>query len=435
MIISASIKALQNINYFNFEIDLSSHNLACITGRNGVGKTAIIKSIGLLYDVGLLGKTSSIYSISEETKIEIKIDGKSYRYHFNGSEIDSRDVVDKGLISVELPIPYGKRFSIYPSLGRIDKELREKYIKGEILENEEIISFLSSVYVGDKFRFIKEVKIKGDVFYFLPLDNYKYIREDYFSSGEFFVINLYKMILSDCKLIVIDEIDISLDASAQVRLVQAINSLCEKYNKKIIFTTHSPPIMKVVYQDICSPIFMLDDKYGGLELRDVSYAFVMGELFGFLDYDKYILTEDMMLEKYIKRVLLSIETNKKIKIIYIGGASNTNDLMKRNRREEFICNGDSMITILDGDSKEKEKGDRVYYSPFLDIEDEVFRKYNSENHLYDIPSVAPINAKSKFFCKKLIEAIGIDSFFDILEGGFDNEVRDFKMNISNFVNS
>ncbi|MDY8699265.1 hypothetical protein UY793_23745, partial [Escherichia coli] len=105
------------------------------------------------------------------------------------------------------------------------------------------------------------------------------------------------------------------------------------------------------------------------------------------------------------------------------------------RREEFICNGDSMITILDGDSKEKEKGDRVYYSPFLDIEDEVFRKYNSENHLYDIPSVAPINAKSKFFCKKLIEAIGIDSFFDILEGGFDNEVRDFKMNISNFVNS
>ena len=59
----------------------------------------------------------------------------------------------------------GKRFSIYPSLGRIDKELREKYIKGEILENEEIISFLSSVYVGDKFRFIKEVKIKGDVFY------------------------------------------------------------------------------------------------------------------------------------------------------------------------------------------------------------------------------------------------------------------------------
>jgi len=374
MIISVSIKSLQNINYFNFEIDLSSHNLACITGRNGVGKTAIIKSIGLLYDVGLLGKTSSIYSISEKTKIEIKIDEKSYRYHFNGSEIDSRDVVDKGLISVELPIPYGKRFSIYPSLGRIDKELREKYIKGEVLENEEIISFLSSVYVGDKFRFIKEVRVKGDVFYFLPLDNYKYIREDYFSSGEFFVINLYKMILSDCKLIIIDEIDIS-------------------------------------------------------------YAFVMGELFGFLDYDKYILTEDMMLEKYIKKVLLSIETNKKIKIIYIGGASNTNDLMKRNRREEFICNGDSMITILDGDSKEKEKGDRVYYSPFLDIEDEVFRKYNSENHLYDIPSVAPTNAKSKFFCKKLIEVIGIDRFFDILEGGFDNEVREFKMNISNFVNS
>ena len=44
----------------------------------------------------------------------------------------------------------------------------------------------------------------------------------------------------------------------------------------------------------------------------------MGELFGFKDYDKYILTEDIMLEIYFKRLISKIDTNKSVKIIYIG---------------------------------------------------------------------------------------------------------------------
>jgi len=433
MNISVFIKSLQNIKEFNFSIDLSERNLVCITGRNGVGKTAIIKSIGLLSDIALLSKTSSTYSIDNHTHIVIKIDEKSYNYKFNGSEIDSRDVVEKGLVSVELPIPYGKRFSCFPSLGSIDKELREKYIKYDIFENEELVLFLSNVYGNTKFSAIKEVIIKNDKFYFLPLDNYKYIREDYFSSGEFFVVNLYKMIISECKLIVIDEIDISLDAAAQVNLIQAINELCEKYDKKVIFTTHSLPIMRIIYRDIGEPILMLDSKDDAVTLNEVSYGFVMGELFGFRDYDKYILTEDIMLEKYIYKIISGIETNKKIKIIYIGGASQVHDLMKRNKTYEFICNSKDMISILDGDSKEKVKGENIYYSPFLDIEDEVFRKYNEENDVFSIPNFAPTNAKSKFFCKKLIENIGMDEFFGFLEVGFESEISEFRDTLTEFI--
>jgi len=267
----------------------------------------------------------------------------------------------------------------------------------------------------------------------LPLDNYKYIREDYFSSGEFFVVNLYKMIISECKLIVIDEIDISLDAAAQVNLIQAINELCEKYDKKVIFTTHSLPIMRIIYRDIGEPILMLDSKDDAVTLNEVSYGFVMGELFGFRDYDKYILTEDIMLEKYIYKIISGIETNKKIKIIYIGGASQVHDLMKRNKTYEFICNSKDMISILDGDSKEKVKGENIYYSPFLDIEDEVFRKYNEENDVFSIPNFAPTNAKSKFFCKKLIENIGMDEFFGFLEVGFESEISEFRDTLTEFI--
>ena len=45
--------------------------------------------------------------------------------------------------------------------------------------------------------------------------------------------------MSSRKLIVIDEIDISLDAAAQAKLVEQLRLSCQKYAVNIVFTTHS----------------------------------------------------------------------------------------------------------------------------------------------------------------------------------------------------
>ncbi|EPK9627884.1 AAA family ATPase, partial [Proteus mirabilis] len=241
-------------------------------------------------------------------------------------------------------------------------------------------------------------------------------------------------VTSDCKLIVVDEIDISLDASAQVRLIQALNNLCDKYKKKIIFTTHSLPIMRVLYQQVGESIFYLENINSRLIMREVSYSYIVGELFGFKDYDKYILTEDIMLEIYLKRLISKIDTNKSVKIIYIGGASNVIDFMRRNKRENFICESKHMISFLDGDSRGKVSGDNILYSPFLDIEDEFFRKYTEENNRFNLPSIGVDNCKSKYYCKTVIKDIGYEAFFNILDIDFEDKIEQTIAELREFIN-
>ncbi|HCK7325946.1 TPA: AAA family ATPase, partial [Proteus mirabilis] len=73
MFISLNIKSLQHINNVLLDFDFSNRNLICITGRNGIGKTSIVKSLCLLKDISVLNKTSSIFSINKETNITISI--------------------------------------------------------------------------------------------------------------------------------------------------------------------------------------------------------------------------------------------------------------------------------------------------------------------------------------------------------------------------
>jgi ABC-type Mn2+/Zn2+ transport system ATPase subunit len=79
-----------------------------------------------------------------------------------------------------------------------------------------------------------EVTAKGKRYYAIVKDDGTYIREDYLSSGEYFLINLYRTIKGSSQLIVIDEIDISLDAAAQANLAKWLRGFT-KYERKILY--------------------------------------------------------------------------------------------------------------------------------------------------------------------------------------------------------
>ncbi|EBY5610252.1 ATP-binding protein [Salmonella enterica] len=441
MKISVNIQKLQHISNVSVFFDFSDYPLICMTSKNGIGKTSIIKSLALLNDAAIISKTSSIFSINEETKIEITIDEQKFTFESYNNELDTKDILrDDSLLNVELPIPYGRRFSEFPSLGTIDRELRELYLKGEYSSAIDLIEFLNKIYDTSKFQDLKEVIIKGKKYYFIPLENNKYIREDYFSSGEFFVISIFKMITSNSKLIIIDEIDVSLDASAQVSLMGAVRDICEINNKKVLFTTHSLAIMRTIYST-GNPIVYLKNVDNQIISSNVSYSFVQLEMFGFKGYDKYILTEDITLEKYINYKLSSLETDNMVKVIYIGGCAQVIDILKRNSTYHFICPPENAIAILDGDARVKYGNiNNVLISPFDDIEDEIFRKYNEENDKYSLPDVAPSNAKSKVYWKKLLESketygITFPDIVNILETGFEKEAACFTEYINSFINS
>ncbi|EJB8474141.1 ATP-binding protein [Citrobacter freundii] len=440
MKISVNIQNLQHISDISVFFDFSDCPLICMTSKNGIGKTSIIKSLALLNDATIISKTSSIFSVSEKTKIEIMIDEQKFTFESHDNELDTKDILkDESFLNVELPIPYGKRFSEFPSLGTIDRELRELYLKGEYTAATELINFLDEIYDSTKFKNLKEVIIKGKKYYFIPLEDNKYIREDYFSSGEFFVISIFKMITSESKLIIIDEIDVSLDSSAQVSLMNAVRNICEKNNKKILFTTHSLAIMRTIYS-AGNPIVYLKNHDNQILSSNVSYSFVQLEMFGFKGYDKYIFTEDITLEKYINYKLSALTTDNRVKVIYIGGCDQVIDILKRNAAYHFICHPQNAIAILDGDARSKYGNTgSVLISPFDDIEDEIFRKYNHENHIYNLPNVAPANAKSKNYWKKLLEnkdSLGITfpHIINILESGFEEDAESFTQSINSFIN-
>jgi len=379
-----SISNIQHIKELQFSIDLSQNRLVCIAGKNSVGKTTLIRAIKNITSADTFPKTASPYIFKDDSKIKYLIDDKEYAFNYSKklNLIDSKELIDESIksnIFVELPIPHGIRFNHFQKLSDIDEELRTKISLSQYSTPNDLVSFLSKIYSSERFGSIKEITIKNEKYYFILRDNNFYIREDYFSSGEYFVIRLYKLIQKKCKLIVIDEIDISLDASAQTNLLTELRAYCESYQINIIFTTHSLPLMKTLEP---SELHYMEEQYQKIEIKNVSYNYVKSILFGFKGWDKYILTEDEMIAKYLNHLISGIEdkTFYSYKIIYIGGASNVINLMQRNDTEEFFSSNKNVISVLDGDTKEQKyakNNERILFIPFDNIEKELATHYKN----------------------------------------------------------
>ena len=447
MKISININKLQHIENGNINLDMNDKNIICITGKNGVGKTSIIKSIYLTQQIDIFKENSSL-SISKGTNVSILIhkDGKEFEslnYYYDESVgyLNTKNII-KSKLYIELPIPFGNRFTTYPVLSKIDLDLREMYLQEKYSINREIIEFLNRIYPNtNKFDELREVEIKGKKYYFLIHENGKYIREDYLSSGEYFVINIYKMLSSKEKdVIIIDEIDISLDASTQVNLVRELNNLCDKYDKKIIFTSHSLVIMKVLYNEFRTPIYYLSNDNGIIRIIETSYGFIAGEMFGFREYDKYIIVEDIVLEKYIKSILNSLKgkySEKKVRTLYIGGAQEVKDFLQGSRFSILDKDKKDVIAILDGDKKEVTLKDRILHIPFDSIEKELMKKCKDHETEYNFPSnfSCPENLKNpkKYYDLLINTEFTYKSIIEIVEKDWENEIEILKNKILKFL--
>ena len=187
------------------------------------------------------------------------------------------------------------------------------------------------------------------------------------------------MIHRKCKLIVIDEIDISLDAVAQVNLIGALRKYCRDFNVNIIFTTHSLAIMKTMEQE---ELYYMENYHGQCAFVNKSYNYIKALLYKFEGWDKYILTEDRVLQKYLEYTLELESVFAKYKIIYIAGGSNVVDLMKRNAAERFFSDDINVITVLDGDQRGEaycQDVEQLYFLPFESIEKQLKVHYDNDD--------------------------------------------------------
>jgi ABC-type oligopeptide transport system ATPase subunit len=376
-----SIRNVQHIKKIDFSFDLADQSLVCITGKNGSGKTMLIKAIGNLINADILSKTSAPRAVSDDSEIRYEIDGQSivFKYNKKLKVLDSRNTLPKALkdkLSVELPIPYGERFNFFQKISGIDKDIRSQVVLRKHSKPTELIDFLKAIYATNKFDDLVEIQVKDVPYYVIPYEDNYYLREDYFSSGEYFLISLYRRIRLKYLAVFIDEIDISLDAAAQVRLVEWLKKFKELYKTKFIFTTHSLAMMRTVSDDL----FCMEEKTdGSIAIEKRSYGFIKSTLFGFNGWEKYILTEDEVLKDFLTHLIDQhcARPFYQFKIIYVGGGTNTADLMQRNKIEKFFSDEyRNVVVVLDGDQKgtAHAKKENVYCIPMESVEKELLAR-------------------------------------------------------------
>jgi ABC-type cobalamin/Fe3+-siderophores transport system ATPase subunit len=379
MKLEISIQDVQHIKKINFSVNLTEKSLVCITGKNGSGKTTLIKAIKNLISADTFQKTTSNRSFTKRSEIRYKLNDTDvvFKYDEDKKLLDTRDPIPKNLrkqIYIELPIPYGERFNFFQTVSEIDPELRRHVVLKRYSRPDELIDFLESVYTTKKFGNLGEVCIRKMPYYAIILGDDYYLREDYFSSGEYFLISLYRRIKFGYTAIFVDEIDISLDAAAQVRLVEWLRKFTDKYGTTFVFTTHSLAMMRTL--DSKELFYMEEQDDGSMSIENRSYAFIKSTLFGFKGWDKYILTEDEVLKDFLKHLITKHcrQSFYQHKIIYVGGGTNTTDLMQRNEKENFFSKDpNSVIVVLDGDQRNRPhaKHSNVYCIPMESVEKEL----------------------------------------------------------------
>lgn len=419
-----------------------------ITGKNGSGKTTLFKALGNIINADFFSNYSSPYTIKENSEIIIQLpEVIKYSYNKKINKIDTKDLVPlniKDTIYVELPIPHGQRFQYFRTLSEIDKDLRAAITFKKYNKPNELIKILSNIYIGRKFDNLIEVNIKNKRYYaFLNKDN-TYTREDYFSSGEYFTINLYKIITDKYKFIFIDEIEISLDAQAQVNLIKEMRNICEENDKKLIFTTHSIPILESLNQN---ETYYFDECTK--EINELSFNHIKSLLFGYKgNFDKYILTEDEILKEYISYTIKKIEHKKgrvfnlKIKTLTIGTAQSTYSLFLKNEKDKIFDEKKSNVScILDKDvtniKNHHYTHKELLFIPYNNIESILFYEVDKYNDLagFDINKTKHIK-KAKSFYRYIIKLGFTNSrIFEYLDSKKEKDVDDFEKSLTTFLNT
>jgi ABC-type dipeptide/oligopeptide/nickel transport system ATPase subunit len=388
---SVAIHSIQHIKSFRLEIDLHQPKLMCLVGRNGVGKTTLMRALRNLSNGDTFLKTANPQIFAADSRIEYRLDDVRIEFHYdpdirslNCKKEIPRDV--REAVSAELPMPHGARFNYFRSASDADIEIRRALIIQNYTRPEELIGFLSSIYATDKYNNLVEVSVGGRAYYSILLEDDRYIREDYLSSGEYFLINLYRTIKSATRLVAVDEIDLSLDAAAQAQLATWLRTFCEKYECTILFTTHSLAIMRTLDQSELAYVEQVD---GNTIHYPASYSYVKARLFGFVGWDKYILTEDLALKEFIEYVIQHYcpRTFFTFKVIHIGGASQVTDLLRRNETEKFLSDPSNVKAILDGDQQGEPHAQHrdVHFVPIDSVEKAIFTHYNDADFPFKLP--------------------------------------------------
>ena len=392
MQLRVTLSAVQHIGTLDWTFELDRPSLTVIVGRNGCGKTTLAKALLTIQLADTYAATSSAGIVAADTTITYAFDEEQFAFTYDArlGTLNSKRPIPprlKSLVGVELPIPHGERFKFFRTIGESDHDIRLALAVGRGTPRVELNEFLGKIYSTERFKDLLEITIGRRDFYCFRMAQSRYLREDFLSSGEYFLIGLYRRIVSGKKLLFIDEIDISLDADAQARLARELRTLCGRHGVHLVCTTHSMAMMSTLES---GELLFMENQNGAVSFRAASYNYARTLMFGLHGWDKYILTEDDMLADFLRYVIERdcTPTFYQYQVIFIGGSGNVSSLMMRNRKEQFFGPEKDVISVLDGDQAHRRAGRRpnTLCLPFKSVEKALLEQF----HLGGLTQVVPL---------------------------------------------
>ena len=394
MLFQVELTDVRPVKSLRFTLDLDRNAPLCIVGRNGSGKTTLAKAIMNFSLADTFRRTLSDGALHESSSVRYQVGDLVYEFVFDQSlrTLDTRKPVPanlKKLVDVELPIPHGLRFSYFSTLTEAAAAIGTAIVLEQESRPGPLIDFLTNIYGDSRFDELREVKFARGSCCFYRTDQGRYVREDYFSSGEFFLVSLFRRMQSGkSRLIFIDEIDISLDAAAQARLMGQLRILCTQFAVNVVFTSHSLALMQTLR---AGELLHLETAGQKTQLEARSFAYVKSLMFGFQGFDRYILVEDEACKLVVQRLieLYCVPVYFSYHIIHVGGAGQVVSLLQRNRDHGFLASADSVIAILDGDQAGKGHTNEpnTYCMPLWTLESAFATAYNQPG--FSAPRLPP----------------------------------------------
>lgn len=161
-------------------------------------------------------------------------------------------------------------------------------------------------------------------------------------------------------LIIIDELELGLHASAQKELVFALKALCLELHCQIICSSHSPSIIEAIPPE---GRFLIEKDGAKTKIKkNVGVAYAVGHLAHRNTGELQIFCEDEKSEQIIRNILPH-DLRERVSLVYIGSS----EAVVRQLAAHYKARaGHDVLAVLDGDKKSEFSGFLKRFNDYLE---------------------------------------------------------------------